>query len=109
MTRRATTFRIDEVAREGLSLLSRLSGRSSNPLVNEAIKELVAKRGLEIESDLEATLADLRAYRQRDANFDAAITGAAETEASVMNDPAEGEVVTKTGPLQARLRGLLNG
>ena len=89
--------------------MSRLSGRSSNQLVNEAIKELVAKRGLEIESDLEATLADLRAYRQRDANFDAAITGAAETEASVMNDPAEGEVVTKTGPLQARLRGLLNG
>jgi predicted transcriptional regulator len=109
MTRRATTFRIDEVSQEGLSLLSKLSGRSSNQLVNEAIKEFVAKRSLEIEDDLKATLADLRAYRLRDPNFDAALAKAAEIEASVTDDPAEGKVVTETEPLKVRLRGLLDG
>lgn len=109
MTRRATTFRIDEVAQEGLSMLSKLSGRSSNQLVNEAIKEFVAKRSLEIESDLQATLADLRAYRKGDPNFDAAIARTAEIETSVLDDPAEGKVVTKARPLKARLRSLLDG
>jgi predicted transcriptional regulator len=109
MSRRATTFRIDEVAQEGLSILSKLSGRSSNQLVNEAIKEFVAKRSLEIESDLEATLAELRSYRKRDPDFEKAIADFARMETSASDDPAEGEVVVKSEPLRVRLRGLLNG
>jgi predicted transcriptional regulator len=109
MTRRATTFRIDEVAQEGLALLGRLSGRSANQLVNEAIKEFVAKRSLEIENELQETLSDLRAYRKRDPGFERAIADLAEAEASAAHDPAEGEVVKKSEALRVRLHGLLDG
>jgi predicted DNA-binding protein len=109
MDRKATTFRIDEVAQEGLAMLSRLSGRSANQLVNEAIKAYVAKRSLEVESELQETLSELRAYRLRDPDFESAIADIAKAEASATHDPAEGEVVSKSEPLRVRLRGLLNG
>ena len=109
MDRKATTFRIDEIAQEGLAMLGRLSGRSANHLVNEAIKEYVAKRSLEVESELQETLSELRAYRMRDPDFESAIADIAKAEASAAHDPADGEVVKRSKPLRVRLRGLLNG
>jgi hypothetical protein len=68
-------------------MLSKLSGRSLNQLANEAIKEFVGRRSREIENDLEATLADLRAYRRRDPDFETAIGKVAEAEAAMTHDP----------------------
>jgi hypothetical protein len=109
MARQATTFRIDEVVLEGLTMLGQLSGRSANQLANEAIKEYVAKRSLDVENELQGTLSRLRAYRERDPDFENAISDFAEAEVSARHDPAQGEVVKAAEPLQARLRSLLNG
>ena len=68
--------------------------RPMNQLVNEAVQDFVDRRSREVEHDLEATLAKLRAYRQRDPHFVQAIAAIADAEARVgKNDPAEGTVV----------------
>ena len=90
----ATTFRIDPAVKDGLAKLSKLKRRSLNQLANEALREFVAKRTLEVENELEATLAELRAYRKSDPDFERAIAAAAEAEAMADRDPAEGRVVT---------------
>ena len=109
MARQATTFRIDEVAMEGLAMLGKLSGKSANYLANEAIKEYVARRSVDIENELTDTLSQLKAYRERDPAFERAIADFADAEASAKDDPAEGKVVKSAEPLQVRLRSLLNG
>ena len=94
----ATTFRIEPVLKEGPSKLSRLEHRSLNQLANQAIKEFVAKRMLEVEDDLESTLEDLRAYRKRDPDFARAIAEIVDAEVTG-HDPAEGHVVPHGGPI----------
>jgi predicted transcriptional regulator len=108
MEKIATTFRIDPVLKEGLSKLSRLEQRSLNQLANQAIKEFVARRMVEVEDDLESTLEDLRAYRKRDPNFERAIAEFVEAEIAAKDDPAEGRVVTRVGPTEAMMLNLLN-
>ena len=108
MEKIATTFRIDPVLKEGLSKLSRLEQRSLNQLANQAIKEFVARRMIEVEDDLESTLEDLRAYRKRDPNFERAIAEFVEAEIAAKDDPAEGRVVTRVGPTEAMMLNLLN-
>lgn len=48
----------------------------------------------EVKLDLEATLESLRTYRKSDPNFERAITDYVDAEASLPEDPAEGQ---KTG------------
>lgn len=108
MTGKATTYRIDPAVQTGLSLLSKVLGRPQNQLVNEAIRDFVARRSKEVESDLEATLASLRAYRQSDPNFERALADYVDAEASLKEDPAEGQRVGDVGPAQARMLELLN-
>jgi predicted transcriptional regulator len=108
MERTATTVRIDPVVKEGLSKLSRLEHRSLNQLANQAIKEFVARRMIEVEHDLESTLEDLRAYRKRDADFEHAIAAVVDAELAAKDDPAEGRVVTPVGPTEAIMLDLLN-
>ena len=108
MERIATTFRIEPVLKDGLSKLSRLEHRSLNQLANQAIKEFVARRMVEVEDDLELTLEDLRAYRKRDPNFDRAIAEVVEAEVTAKDDPAEGRVVTQVGPTETMMLNLLN-
>ena len=119
MQAKATTFRIDPVVKAQLSKLSGLLNKSLNQLANEAIRDFVAVRSLEVETDLEATLEDLRAYRKRDPNFRHAINDLITAEAALASedDPAEGQVVSDTalpasmapGPTEARILGLLDG
>ena len=52
-----------------------------NQLVNEAVKDYVERRSREVEHGLEATLAKLRAYRQRDPHFKEAIGALVDAEA----------------------------
>lgn len=57
MSRKPTTFRLDPEIQAGLTLLSELRGMSQNQLVNEAVRELIARRAREVVIDLESTLA----------------------------------------------------
>jgi predicted transcriptional regulator len=108
MARRATTYRIDPVVQAGLSTLSRILGRTQNQLVNEAVRDFVARRSREVEMDLEATLEALRAYRRSDPDFDRAIADYVDAEASLKEDPAEGQRAEDMGPAQKRVLELLN-
>ena len=119
MQAKATTFRIDPSVKAQLSKLSGLLNKSLNQLANEAIREFVARRSLEVETDLEATLAELRAYRKRDPEFRRAINDliAAESALSPRDDPAEGRVVNtadsserkELGATETRILDLLDG
>ncbi len=108
MERVATTFRIDPVVKTGLSKLSKLTRKSLNQLANEAIKEFVARRTLELEDELESTLEDLRAYRKRDPDCERAIAAVVEAEMTVKHDPAEGRVVKDGGRTESVVLDLLN-
>lgn len=108
MTRKATTYRIDPNVQVGLATLSKILGRPQNQLVNEAVRDFVARRSKEVEADLEATLESLRAYRRSDPNFERAIADYVDAEASLREDPAEGQEVEGAGPAQARMLALLN-
>src|SRR5436305_122008 len=109
MSRKAASFRIDPRVQAALSALSRELGRPQDQLVNEAVREFVARRSKEIAMDLEASLEDLRAYRKRDPNFELAIADYVDVEASLKEDPAEGQRAVDLGPAQARVLELLNG
>jgi predicted transcriptional regulator len=108
MDRVATTFRIDRAVKERLSKLSKLTHASANQLVNEAIKEFLARRSLEVENELESTLEELRAYRKSDPDFERAIAEFVEAEMTVKHDPAEGRVITEPGRKGSVVRNLLN-
>jgi predicted transcriptional regulator len=108
LDRKATTFRIDPVVRDGLFKLSALLGRPANQLANDALREYVDRRIGEVEDDLESTLADLRAYRKSDPNFDRAIAEFVEAEVNLKDDPAEGKLVEPVGPTEAKVLALLD-
>jgi predicted transcriptional regulator len=108
MSRKATTYRIDPIVQTGLSTLSRVLGRPQNQLVNEAVRDFVARRSREVEADLEATLEALRAYRKSDPNFERAIEDYVDAEASLKEDPAEGQRAEGIGTAQKRVLELLN-
>jgi hypothetical protein len=114
MKRTPFTLRIDPGERAALGNLSKIEGRPINQLLNEAIKIYLSRRGRK-ERGLEATLADLQAYRKQDPGFRRAISALVEAEAS-LEDPLEGEPVAgdfvegqfrPAGPVQSKLRELL--
>lgn len=109
MSIKATTYRIDPVVQTGLSMLSKILGRPQNQLVNEAVRDFVARRSKEVEIDLEVTLEALRAYRKNDPNFERAIEDYVDAEVSLKEDPAEGQRAEDIGPAQKRVLELLNG
>ena len=88
-------------------MLSDLLDRPMNSLVNEAVKVYVHKCSLEVERELEADLARLRAYRERDPNFEGAIAQFVEAEVAG-TDPVEGKPAPASGPVQAEVDQLLN-
>jgi hypothetical protein len=123
MAAKASTFKIESTVQAGLEKLSRVLKRPMNQLVNEAVKDYVRRRSREVERrDLKSTLASLRAYRERDPDFEQAIAAFARAEARyVKEDQAEGEVVvgklvngqlldeSASGSVQSEIRGLLDG
>jgi len=122
MAAKASTFRIEPTVQAGLENLSRVLKRPMNQLVNEAVKDYVRRRSREVERNLESTLASLRAYRERDPDFEQAIEAFARAEARYgKEDPAEGEVVVgelvngqlqdepASDSVQSEIRKLLDG
>src|ERR1700722_16270913 len=122
MAVKASTFRIEPIVQAGLENLSRVLKRPMNQLVNEAVKDYVRRRSREVERNLESTLASLRAYRERDPDFEQAVAAFAKAEGRyAKEDPAEGVVVVgklvndqlvdepASGPVQTEIRQLLDG
>ncbi|MGH7366013.1 MAG: hypothetical protein ACREK9_06335 [Candidatus Rokuibacteriota bacterium] len=107
MPRKAFTFRIDPDVQAALATLSKILHRPMNRLVNEAVKAYLKRRSQEVERDLEASLASLRAHRKRDPDFEQAIAAFVEAEAS-MEDPVEGRPETDSGPVRTEIQRLLN-
>ncbi|SRR5258706_10478686 len=100
------TLRIDAEERAALKNLSKIEGRPINRLLNEAIQLYLRRRGSK-EHSLEANLAGLRAYRERDPGYRRAIAAFVEAEAN-LGDPLEGEPAEgQTGPVQGKIRDLL--
>lgn len=111
---KATTIRLEPELQRGLELLQGVLHKPVNKMVNEAVAIFVSRRKAEVEADLEAALARLRAYKRRDPDFDAAIQQFAEAEASLgRDDPVEGTLSrvepAALGPTQKRVRQLLDG
>src|SRR5262245_18389610 len=109
MIRKATTYRIDPNVQAGLSTLSKVFGGPQNQLVNEAVRDFVARRSREVERDLEATLEALRGYRKSEPKFEGALADYVDAEASLNEDPGEGRRATDHGPAQLRILDVLNG
>jgi predicted transcriptional regulator len=122
MAPKASTFRIDPIVQSALENLSRVLKRPMNQLVNEAVKDYVHRRSREVERNLESTLASLRAYRERDPEFEQAIAAFAKNEARyAKDDPAEGTMIVgrlldgqlveepASGPVHTEIRQLLDG
>ncbi len=114
MARIPFTLRIDAEERTALENLSKVEGRPMNQLLNEAVKGYLSQKGRK-ETDLEANLAALQAYRKRDPGFEYAIAAFVEAEAT-LEDPLEGTVIEgqfvegqlkPAGPVQSKLRELL--
>ncbi len=116
MSRKVFTLRIDPPERAALKNLSKVLHRPMNQLLNEAIKIYLSQQGQQ-ESELEASLEKLKAYRRKDPSFKKAIARIVDAEIS-NPDPAEGKpvegeiidgkLVEKTRPVQSELRNLLD-
>lgn len=107
--RKATTFRLDPVVQERLVIVSEVLKVPLNRLVNEAVREFVRKRTTEVVADMEETLKLLKGKSAEDRDFERAISTFAESEAKyAKEDPTEGQIKHKHGPLQSKVRDLLN-
>ncbi len=114
MARVAFTLRIDAEERAALENLSKIERRPVNQLLNEAVRGFLLRRRPK-ERGLEASLERLRAYRERDPQFQRARKAFVEAEASA-DDPLEGEPiegrlvngqVKPVGPAQRKIREIL--
>ncbi|WP_172299880.1 hypothetical protein [Pseudoruegeria sp. HB172150] len=103
------TLRVDQSLKEQLSKLGELRHMTMNKLAIQALQQFVAKETLLVEEELEASLRDLRKYREADPDFEKAIEAAAEAELSTDQDPAQGVIEAQEGFETTRLlRGLLS-
>jgi predicted transcriptional regulator len=82
MAQIAFTLRIGPQERNALKHLSKIERRPINQLLNEAIRNYLREKG-ERERGLEASLAELKAYRKKDPGFRRAISGVVDAEATV--------------------------
>lgn len=108
--RRATTFRLEPQLQRGLELLSDVRRAPLNRLVNEAVHDYLDVQAARLETDLEATLQRVKAYRAADPDFEYAIGRFADAEAEhAAEDPVEGSTVGVRGPAQRVVRQLIRG
>ena len=108
-TRTATTFRLEPSTQESLVLIGKVLKVPVNRLVNEALATYAHNRMAEVATDLEQTLALLKARRSSDPNFETALADVANSEAQHgLLDPAEAKIINTPGAVQARVQALLN-
>lgn len=108
---KATTLRLNPALQRGLEMLQGVLKKPINKMVNEAVEGFIAKRSVEVEANLKAVLAQIKAHRRADPNFKAAIAAWAHAEATLgKTDAAEGVVLPTqqgVGPTQTMVRELL--
>jgi predicted transcriptional regulator len=108
--RTATTLRLDPPVRRALLVLQEVLHTPQNRLVNEAVRDFVARRAAEVEADLHQILRRVQACRRSDPRFEKAIARFATAEARLgSSDPIEGQAEPKAGSAQAMVRELLRG
>ena len=84
-----------------------MEGRPVTELLNEAVKHYLGRRGGAVRNS-EDTLSALRAYRQQDPEFKKAIDEFVEAEA-ILSDPLEGGLMQEQlGPVQRKIRDILD-
>src|SRR6266702_6998683 len=103
MPRKASIFRLDPGAQSALAHLIKVLGRPMNKLVNEAVRDYLLKTS-QAEREVEATLASLRAYRERDLQVaePRAAYGSAGAEVGE-DEPIQGKIAR--GPPDAKTLG----
>jgi hypothetical protein len=107
---RATTYRLDPRYQRGLALLGHVQKVPVNRLVNEAVGEYLESRTAKVAAELEETLRRVKAYREADPSFEAAIAKFVDAEATLAGeDPVEGKTAAETGPAQRLVRELIRG
>ncbi|MEQ9641630.1 MAG: hypothetical protein RIM84_16515 [Alphaproteobacteria bacterium] len=94
MDRIATTVRVESELKQIIERIGKVRGMTFNRIANIALKDFVAREAATVEGELSALLDDLRAYRERDPDFEQAINAAVKAELAVEDDPAEGSVIT---------------
>ncbi len=102
-TSKATTLRLDPMARAGLEILRRATGSTLNKLVNDAVLMYVSTRSAQLDAMLRASLARIEAYRHSDPYFEQSVAASVAAEAAhAGSDPTEGRmVVAKPRPSAA--------
>jgi hypothetical protein len=110
---KVTPVRLAPSLRLGLEMLQGVLKQPVNKLINEAVEGYIERRTAEVESDLQAVLGQIKAYRRKDPTFDAAMARFVEAEAGLgAHDPAQGVVLAtravKVGPSQTMVRELLD-
>ncbi len=106
---KATTLRLEPALQSGLGVLRQVDKRPVNQLVNEAVREYLDRRTSEVEADLEAILARVKAYRKLDPGNQQAWNAFVQAEVAHGGaDPAEGEL-EEVGPVQSQVQDLLRG
>lgn len=106
---KTSTHRLEAQLEEALNHLCEITRRTKNSLINEAVSNLIKQKGLELESELEETLKKLRSYREKDPDFEQAITTFARAEAEEAgHDPVEGVIPQSLGTVQTEVRELFH-
>ena len=115
--RKSLTLRLDWAEHHALENLSKLLKQPMNKLIVKAIKDFLMKRGQE-EIELKARLDKLSQYRRGDPDYERAIEAFVEDEVS-NEDPLEEKLFIERlrsshtgdnpGPVQTKLRSILNG
>ena len=101
--KRATTIRLDPVLKDQLNRLSVLTDQSINEMTNEALRQFIQSRSLELEKELETRLEALRASRRSDPGFRRGIAAFGKAEAALEYDPVEGKIVRKLSPARKKV------
>jgi predicted transcriptional regulator len=121
MTRKATTIRLAPPTQKALEHISQALKRPMNQIVNEAVRDYINRRSVELEQDLAATIDELRTNRKSNQAQQDAIAAWIDAEALYgSDDPAEGQVVigrlehgqlipeTRADTVQSKVRQLLD-
>ena len=108
MSTKASTHRLEPETQAALTQLAKVLRQPKNRLINEAIKLYVEQRSRTVERELEATLRALRAYRQKDQDFEKAIETFVQAEAQWGGeDPVEGRILAGENSVQSEIQHLL--
>ena len=111
--RKATTLRLAPHLQLGLELLQGVSRQPINKMVNEAVEWLIERRTAEVESRLGRMLDQIKAYKEKDPDFESAMKRVVDAELGLLGkDPAEGVAFTmepeEVGASRTMVRNLLN-